>query len=499
MSTTLGQTANPVEPDHQVVIVGAGFGGLCMAMRLQQAGEQRFVVLEKGADVGGTWRVNTYPGCACDVPSHLYSFSFEPRTDWSRMYSPQPEIWDYLRHCVDKHGLRSKIQFNCALAQADFDEAHHIWRIRTVDGQTLTARCLVTAMGGLSRPAIPVIPGIERFEGAAFHSAQWDSGFDFKGKRVAVIGTGASAIQFVPQLQKVVAQLHLVQRTPPWVLPKMDRPITDAERRWMHRLPLYRQLFRWWIYWRQEIQAIGFTLRPAWMDWVQTLGLRFMKKNIKNPALRSLLTPYYRIGCKRILLSNDYYPALAQPNVTVHPASGMGGVGTKGILIDGQVQPVDAIIYGTGFRATDLYTPLKFMGRGGVDLNDTWAATGLQAYQGTLVAGYPNLFLLLGPNTGLGHNSIIFIIEAQVNYILRCIRSMKAQGQTAIEVTPQAQASYNQEVQKRTQGTVWGSGCKSWYLDAAGRNVTLWPGFTFSYWWRTLRLRRQDLRWSRAA
>jgi cation diffusion facilitator CzcD-associated flavoprotein CzcO len=279
----------------------------------------------------------------------------------------------------------------------------------------------------------------------------------------------------------------------------MDRPITDAERRWMHRLPLYRQLFRWWIYWRQEIQAIGFTLRPAWMDWVQTLGLRFMKKNIKNPALRSLLTPDYRIGCKRILLSNDYYPALAQPNVTVHPASGMGGVGTKGILIDGQEQPVDAIIYGTGFRATDLYTPLKFMGRGGVDLNDTWAATGLQAYQGTLVAGYPNLFLLLGPNTGLGHNSIIFIIEAQVNYILRCIRSMKAQGQTAIEVTPQAQASYNQEVQKRTQGTVWGSGCKSWYLDAAGRNVTLWPGFTFSYWWRTLCLRRQHLRWSRAA
>jgi cation diffusion facilitator CzcD-associated flavoprotein CzcO len=235
------------------------------------------------------------------------------------------------------------------------------------------------------------------------------------------------------------------------------------------------------------------------MDWVQTLGLRFMKKNIKNPALRSMLTPDYRIGCKRILLSNDYYPALAQPNVTVHPASGMGGVGAKGILIDGQEQPVDAIIYGTGFRATDLYTPLKFLGRGGVDLNDTWAATGLQAYQGTLVAGYPNLFLLLGPNTGLGHNSIIFIIEAQVNYILRCIRSMKAQGQTAIEVTSQAQASYNQEVQKRTQGTVWGSGCKSWYLDAAGRNVTLWPGFTFSYWWRTLRLRRQDLRWSRAA
>lgn len=484
-------------PDHEVTIVGGGFGGLCMALQLMRAGRPDFILLEQAQEVGGTWRDNQYPGCACDVPSHLYSFSFEPEWDWSRMYANHAEIQAYLVRCSHKQGLREKIWFGCALAEARFDEAQDLWQVRTSDGRAFSTRVLVSAMGPLSRPAIPQLPGLESFAGKVFHSARWDHSFEPRGQRVAVIGTGASAIQFVPRLQASAEQLLLFQRTPAWVLPKPDRPFTPAELDRLRRIPGWRRLFRWMIYWRQEFTGLGFLAAPSLMARAQSLATRFLKKHIKDPALRARLLPDYTMGCKRILLSNDYYPALAQPNVQVHAMDALQGVTARGLLIEGREVPVDAIVFGTGFRTTDLLTPLRLIGRGGVDLNEVWARDGLGAHNGVCVAGFPNLFLLLGPNTGLGHNSAVFMIETQARYVLKALDRLRARGASAVEVRPQAQQAFAQEMDRRTRGTVWKSGCRSWYLDARGRNVTLWPGFTFSYWWRLLRLKTTEFRWSR--
>lgn len=477
--------ANKVKsPDFGVVIIGSGFGGLGMAIRLMQEGRKDFLVLEKDAEVGGTWRDNTYPGCACDVPSHLYSFSFERQSSWSRMYPQQSELLTYLKRCADKYDVRSRIRFNAAMSEARFDESNNWWEITTVSGDTLTASVLVTAMGGLSRPAIPKLPGIERFAGSAFHSAQWDHSVDLTGKRVAVIGTGASAIQFVPELQKTVAQLHLLQRTPPWILPKNDRPISRTEHWMMKWVPGYMRLFRNLIYWRQEMLALGFTVNPKLMTKVKGFALSYLKRRVPDPALRAKLTPDYELGCKRILLSNNYLPALSQPNVSLHDSHQMTEVTERGIVINGVEQPVDVIIYGTGFRATDVFSPLRIFGRNGVDINDVWTSRGIEAYYGTTVAGYPNLFMLLGPNTGLGHNSIVFMIESQINYVIKCLKILRKRRSATMECLPQAQREFNAGLEANMRGTVWGGGCKSWYFDANGRNVTLWPGFTFSYWWK---------------
>lgn len=491
-------STSSLRPDHEVTIVGSGFAGLCMAMQLARAGIENFVLLEQADEVGGTWRDNHYPGCACDIPSHLYSFSFAPNPHWSRMYADHAEIQAYLVRCSHQNGLRGKIHLRTALTEARFDEAHDLWQVTTSTGRRFSTRVLVTAMGPLSRPAIPRLPGIERFQGPAFHSARWDHGFDPQGRRVAVIGTGASAIQFVPQLQARADQVLLFQRTPPWVLPKADRPIEVTERRRMRAVPGYRRLFRYLLYWRQEASALGFLGMPSLMARAQSLATRFLKKHVKDPALRERLLPTYNMGCKRILLSNDYYPALAQPNVRVLGMDSLQGVTERGLRVDGQEVPVDAIVYGTGFRATDLLTPLRLLGRGGADLNEVWAREGLGAHNGTCVAGFPNLFMLLGPNTGLGHNSAVFMIEAQVQYVLRGLRRLRAQGATSVEVRLEAQQAFAREIATRTRGTVWKSGCHSWYLDAQGRNVTVWPGFTLSFWWRLRHFRRSEHLWGRA-
>lgn len=492
-------TPSTDSPDVEVTIVGGGFGGLCMALQLARAGQHDFVLLEQGDEVGGTWRDNHYPGCACDIPSHLYSFSFEPNPDWSRMYAGHAEIQAYLVACSHKHGVRQRIRLNTALTDARFDESRDLWQVTTSQGERFSTRVLVTALGPLNRPAIPRLPGIEAFQGPAFHSARWDHGFDPRGRRIAVIGTGASAIQFVPQLQAQAQQVLLFQRTPAWVLPKADRPITPGERWRMRHLPGYRSLFRQFLYWRQELTALGFLRMPSLMQRAQTLATRFLKKHVKDPALRQRLLPNYTMGCKRVLLSNDYYPALAQPNVQVLAMDSLQGVTEHGVVVDGREVPVDAIVYGTGFRTTDLLTPLQVVGRGGQDLNEVWAREGLGAHNGTCVAGFPNLFLLLGPNTGLGHNSAVFMIEAQVGYVLRALRRMRREGLTSVEVRPQAQEAFAQDMTQRTQGTVWTSGCRSWYLDERGRNVTVWPGFTFSFWWRLRRFRPGEHLWRRAA
>jgi cation diffusion facilitator CzcD-associated flavoprotein CzcO len=482
--------------DVEVLIVGSGFAGLCMAIQLRRAGMDSFVVLERGPDIGGTWRDNTYPGCACDIPSHLYSFSFERQADWTRMYPTQPEIWNYLKHCVEKYKLGPAIRTNTEVRKAEFDEASHLWRVETLEGDTITARAVVSAMGPLSRPAYPKLPGLERFQGRAFHSAEWDHSYDLRGKRVAVIGTGASAIQLVPEIAPEVAELHVFQRTPPWIVPKMDREIRAWERSLFRWMPGYMRMFRNFLYWRQELLALGLTVNPKYMKSVEKMARTHIECNVADLALREKVTPDYIIGCKRILISNDYFPALGRANVEL-VTDGIAEIREHAIVTtDGKERPVDAMIFGTGFRVTDLLTPVSIVGRNGIDLNDAWR-DGFKAYFGMTVAGYPNLFLLVGPNTGLGHNSIVFMIEAQVHYVMNCLKLMRERGATAMEMRPEVQARFNRELQENMKRTVWVSGCKSWYLDAHGKNATLWPGFSFKYWFKTRDVVANDYAFSR--
>ena len=467
---------------HGVVIVGTGFAGLGMAIRMKQAGMEDFVILEKASDVGGTWRDNQYPGCACDVQSHLYSFSFEPNPEWSRMFSPQPEIWDYLRACARRYGLQDHIRFNTELAEARWDEKAALWQLQSSDGRKFAARVLISGMGALSRPAYPSgIQGLETFAGKAFHSQQWDHGFDFSGKRVAVIGTGASAIQFVPQIQKQVAHLDLYQRTPPWIMPKPDRAISDFEHALFRRVPLAQKAYRTAIYWMLESRVLGFTINPRLMKLVEREARRHIRHQVADPALRAKLTPDYTIGCKRVLISDDYYPALAQSNVDVL-TSGIREVRPHSIVgNDGVEREVDAIIYGTGFHAADAFPAGMIFGREGRDIVDAWRE-GAEAYKGTTVAGFPNLFMIVGPNTGLGHSSMVFMIESQVAYVVEALKKMSNEGVSAIEVRPEAQTGFNQGLQAKLRHAVWtAGGCKSWYLAPNGKNVTLWPGFTFAF------------------
>jgi len=487
-----GRAAARKEQPVRIAIVGTGFAGLGMAIRLKQAGIEDFVILEKADDVGGTWRDNHYPGCACDVQSHLYSFSFAPNPEWSRMFSPQPEIWSYLRKCTDQYGLRPFIRFNSEVQAAKWDEQAGVWRVQLSGGRELVANVLISGMGGLSRPAYPIgVKGLESFRGKTFHSQDWDHDYDLKGKRVAVIGTGASAIQFVPQIQKAVAQLDLYQRTPPWILPKPDRKVSDFEHKLFKAVPLTQRLFRGAIYAIMETRVLGFTINPKIMNLVKRVALRHIHHHVKDPELRAKLTPDYTVGCKRILISDDYYPALAKSNVDVI-SSGIKEVRANSIIgQDGSEREVDAIIYGTGFHATDPMPKGVLFGRGGKDIVDAWK-DGPEAYKGTNVAGFPNLFLIVGPNTGLGHNSMVYMIESQVNYVMDALRKMDAGKLRSVDVRPEVQSRFNTKIQEQLSHAVWtAGGCKSWYLHPSGKNTSLWPGFTFSF---RRQLKRFDLR-----
>jgi cation diffusion facilitator CzcD-associated flavoprotein CzcO len=469
-----------------VAIVGTGFSGLGMAIQLRKAGRRSFVVLEKAGDVGGTWRENRYPGCACDVPSHLYSFSFEPNPRWTRMYAPQREILDYLRGCADKYGIRPHIRFHNEVLRAELDEAAALWRIETRGGE-VTARHLVLGVGALSRPLIPKLKGAEKFEGAMFHSAAWDHAYDLAGKRVAVVGTGASAIQLVPEIVSHVARVDVYQRTPPWVLPHPDRSISRFERTLFRLAPLTQRAYRYSIYWQNEARALGFTVDPRLMAAARLLGEWNIRRQIREPRLRARVRPTYTPGCKRILMSNTYYRALARPNAEL-VTSGIAEVTPRAVVdASGVERPVDAIIYGTGFDVQGFLTPMRVVGRGGVELTERWRADGVEAYRGTTHSGFPNLYTIMGPNTGLGHNSMVFMIEAQVRYVLSCIDELERRGAKCADVTPMAQARYNAALAPRLAKAVWASGCRSWYLDGEGRNSTLWPGFTFEFWLATRR------------
>lgn len=465
-----------------IVIVGTGFAGLGMAIQLKKNGIEDFVILETAAEVGGTWRDNHYPGCACDVQSHLYSFSFEPNPDWTRMFAPQPEIWAYLRGVADKYELRPSIRFNSGLAEARWDDDRCLWRIKTSDGVQMTAAVLISGMGGLSRAAYPELKGLTRFKGKSFHSQDWAHDYELSGKRVAVIGTGASAIQFVPQVQKKAARLDLYQRTPPWIMPKPDRDISKAERFVFKRFPAAQQAFRNAIYWQLESRVLGFVINPRLMKLVERTARSHIRKQIKDPALRKAVTPDYTIGCKRVLISDDYYPALAQDNVNVI-TTGIQEVKAHSIVgADGVEREVDAIIFGTGFHATDPMPAGMVYGRDGVDIMDAWK-DGPEAYKGTTVSGFPNLFLIVGPNVGLGHNSMVYMIESQIAYVIKAIQVMREKQLRCLDVKAEQQAEFNQDIQSQLSSAVWSSGgCKSWYLHPkTGKNVTLWPGFTWQF------------------
>jgi cation diffusion facilitator CzcD-associated flavoprotein CzcO len=483
---------NGTAVDAAVVIVGAGFSGVGMAIRLRQAGIDDFVILEKAAEAGGTWRDNRYPGCACDVQSFMYSFSFEQNPDWTRMFATQPEIWAYLERCIDKYGVRPHLRHNSPVVGAEFDEETGTWRVLVDGGPAVTCRAVVLATGPLHLPAYPDLPGLENFAGRTFHSSAWDHDYDLAGKRVAVIGTVASAIQFVPQIAPLVARLDLYQRTPPWVLPKQDRAIGERERRLYRRVPALQRLHRYAIYWLLESRLPGFTSRQAILRFAQRIARWNIRRSISDPVLRRKLTPHYAMGCKRVLISSDYYPAVARDNVEV-VAEGIAEVRPDGILsADGRFRPVDAIIYGTGFHVTDALEGFHLVGRNGLKLQDAWA-DGMEAYLGVTVAGFPNAFVLLGPNSGLGHNSVVFMAESQINYVMQALRLLGTRRAGTVEVRGGVQRRYNADIQGLLAGTVWNvGGCRSWYLDRNGVNRALWPTFTWRYWLRTRRLDPAD-------
>jgi cation diffusion facilitator CzcD-associated flavoprotein CzcO len=480
--------------DVRIAIIGAGFGGLGMAIRCKQEGIDDFVVLERGEDLGGTWRDNCYPGCACDVPSHLYSFSFALNPNWSHIFARRQEIWEYLRDCSERFGIAPHIRYHHEVQAADWIDAADHWRLQTSSGP-LTARVMIAAGGPLSQPSVPTLPGLERFAGESFHSAQWNHDYDLRGKRVAVIGTGASAIQFVPRIQPKVAKLHLFQRTAPWVLNRPEHRITSVEKLLLRNIPGLQRAIRHGIYWGGESAIFGLVHDQRLLKPVESLALRHLRNQVTDPELQRRLTPNFRLGCKRVLGSSDYYPALTQPNAEV-VTDPITRVRRQAIVTeDGVVRDVDAIIFGTGFHVTDNPMMQMVRGREGKSLAEVWQGSP-QAYLGMTVPGFPNGFLLVGPNTGLGNNSIVFMIEAQVRYVIGALKAMERHGLSSLEVRPEANAAFQQEVQARMPGSVWtDGGCSSWYLDANGRNSTLWPDFTWRY---ALRTRRFDLNHYRA-
>ncbi len=469
-------------PDHvRVFVIGAGFGGLGLAIKLAERGEHDFVVAERGDEVGGTWRDNTYPGAACDVPSQLYSFSFAPNPDWSRSFSPQPEIQAYLCRVADESGLLDHFRFNTYVESAVWDGDAGLWRITTSAG-TCTADVLVSAAGALSEPRMPDIDGIDSFEGEVFHSAAWDHDADLAGKRVAVIGTGASAVQIIPEIAPVAAHVDVYQRTAPWVMPRRDRAYTGVERLGFRHVPGLQRLYRTAIYWGRETFVPGFTVDPRLTLPAQKQALANIRKGISDPDLREKVTPHFQMGCKRILISNDYYPTLDRDDVDLVTDRISKVTAGSVVTEDGVEREVDVLVVATGFHTTDLPIADRITGSHGETLAAQWAREGMSAYKGATVHGFPNLFFIVGPNTGLGHSSMVFMIESQIAYLTDALTQMDRRGIATVEPRREAQRAWNDDIQRRMERTVWSAGgCSSWYLDEHGRNVTLWPRTTFTF------------------
>ncbi len=481
-TTTRPGPATPTLPARvHTLVVGAGFAGLGTAIKLHENGYRDFLVLDKGQTVGGTWRDNTYPGAACDVPSQLYSFSFAPNPGWSRSFSPQPEIQAYLERTAERSGVLDRFRFGVTVEDLAWDEEDHLWTVSTDHG-SVVADVVITGSGGLSEPKLPEIPGIDDFAGEVFHSARWNHDYDLGGKRVAVIGTGASSIQIVPEVARQVAHLDVYQRTAPWVMPRKDRAYRRVERLGFRFVPFLQKAYRTGIYWGRECFVPGFVVNPKLAAPAQKLALRTIERGIDDPALRARVTPGYQIGCKRILISNDYYPTLAQEHVAVVTDAITEITPTGIVTADGTTREVDAIVVATGFHTTEQPIAHHIKGRAGRSLADAWSESGMTAYKGTTISGFPNLFQIVGPNTGLGHSSMVFIIESQIAYIVSALSKMGEREITSVEPRVEKQQAWNADVQRRMRRTVWSTGgCASWYLDAHGRNTTLWPRATFTF------------------
>jgi cation diffusion facilitator CzcD-associated flavoprotein CzcO len=491
LATARPQPTGPRTRTPRVGIIGTGFSGVAIAAELQDLGIHSFTLLERSAEVGGVWRDNHYPGAACDVPSHLYSFSWKPNPDWSLRFAPQAEIRAYLEDAVRARGLLPHCRLGVEVVRAVWSERTATWDVHLHTGEVLTFDVLVAGTGQLNRPAIPALPGLEGFAGASFHSARWDHDADLAGRDVVVVGTGASAIQFVPHLAEEAARVSIVQRSAPWVVPKADRRYSARERAAFARLPGYAAAYRAYLYVRSEGRWPAFSGNPLAARLATELATRHLEREIADPDLFDRLLPDHPIGCKRILQSNDWYPALDRPNVDVVEGSVARVERDAVVLADGTRLPADAIVWGTGFRTTEFLAPMEIVGRGGTELNDAWR-DGAEAHLGITVAGFPNLFLMYGPNTNLGHNSIIFMLECQARYIGQAVRTMAEEDLASVEVREDTHRRFNDSLQRRLRASVWAGGCDSWYVDENGRIVNNWVGTTLEYRWRTRRFDPSD-------
>jgi len=478
--------------DFEQVIIGAGFSGLGAAIKLQQSGRNNFVLFEKADRIGGTWRDNVYPGCACDVPSHLYSFSFAQNPDWSRVFSRQPEILAYMERCVEQYQLSDKIRLNTGVAALKFIAEEGTWLIYTDKGDQFRARTVLLGLGPLNVPSIPNIPGQESFSGVHFHTAHWRTDHDLKGKRVAIIGTGASAVQIIPEIAKEVEQLCIFQRTPPWVGPRPDLAVGSGVKWLFKQFPFLLWLPRTLIYRYLEFRGQGLFGNQARHKGMQKRALRHIRDSVSDPILREQVTPNYKIGCKRILLSEDYYPALQLPQVELIPEAVRSIEGNTIIGAAGTRREVDTLIYATGFDAASYEKGVHIVGKNGQSLADHWSTSGPEAYLGSTISGFPNLLSIIGPNTGLGHNSMIHMMESQFNYLLSYLDLLEKQDALYLDVKSTVQAVFNQEIQKELATMVWSTGCNSWYQMDNGKNTTLWPGPTSTFRQRTRKVVAQD-------
>lgn len=469
----------------EIVIVGAGVSSICLGYQLKKAGIHSFTIYEKTEDIGGTWRDNTYPGAECDVPSVLYSYSFEPNPHWSQKFSPQPEILQYLYHCIKKFDLRRHIQFNTEISNAWFDQNTGLWHIKTTGGKEITANVFISAIGQLSVPKYPDIPGLNDFKGTVFHSARWNHDQELiKGKNVAVIGSGASAVQFIPHVAKDAGHLKVFQRSPHWIIPKPERNYAEWEHKMFQQFPWTQRIYRYFIYWQMEL-AHGILHKGSWLGKRAEMICKWhINKYLKDPELQAKMLPDYPIGCKRILISNNYYPTFTQANVDM-VTTPIEKITAEGIVTqDGDIHDMDTIILGTGFESTEFLSPMDISGVDGINLHKVWKE-GAEAHLGMTVAGFPNFFMIYGPNTNLGHNTIIFMFESQVNYIVKCIQALIEIEPKYMDIKKATMIQFNMQLQHEVKQTVWDSNCGSWYKNASGKITNNWPHTTVNYWWRT--------------